>query len=295
MNKKYSRLLKTIAKFIISGIALYLVFSKINVNEVFVLIGNAHIKFLVIAVLLFALSKILAAFRLNQFFKHTHILINESTNLRLYWVGMFYNLFLPGGISGDGYKIYLINKQLKTGVKGAFGAVLIDRLVGLLALAILASVVFSVSDQIIPYQRLSLLLPIVFLLGFWGFLYFFFKKYLEIYLLVLIYSFTVQLLQLICAFFILKALNYNDQLLLYLFLFLISSIISILPITIGGVGAREITFLLGAQYLSLSPDISIALSLLFYLITVTVSSFGLIWTINPLKLNSISELSTCKY
>lgn len=295
MNKKYSRQLKTTAKFIISGIALYLVFSKINVNEVFILIGSAHIKFLVIAVLLFALSKIVAAFRLNQFFKHTHIFINESTNLKLYWIGMFYNLFLPGGISGDGYKIYLINRQLKTGIQGAFGAVLIDRLVGLLALAILASLVFSISDQIIPYQRLSLLLPILFVLGFWGFLNLFFKKYLEIYLLSLIYSLAVQMLQLICVFFILKALNYNDQLLSYLFLFLISSIISILPITIGGVGAREITFLIGAQYLSLSPDISIALSLLFYLITVTVSSFGLIWIINPLKLNSISELSTCKY
>ncbi|MFO7830147.1 MAG: lysylphosphatidylglycerol synthase transmembrane domain-containing protein [Bacteroidales bacterium] len=291
MNKKYSRLLKAAAKFIISGIALYLVFSKISFNEIFRLIGNAHYKFLLIAILLFLFSKIIAALRLNQFFNHTNIIINEYTNLKLYWLGMFYNLFLPGGISGDGYKIYLINKQLKTGIKPVFRAILIDRLVGLLALAVLASIIFSVAEQIIPYQKLSLLLSIILIVGFWGFLKLFFKKYLEIYLMVFIYSLTVQLLQLICAFFILKALNYNDHLLTYLFLFLISSIISILPVTIGGIGAREITFLTGAQYLSLSPDISIALSLSFYLITVVVSAVGLIWVINPFKIKNTVNFS----
>ncbi len=295
MNKKYSRLLKAAAKFIISGIALYLVFSKISFNEIFRLIGNAHYKFFLIAILLFLFSKILAALRLNQFFNHTNIIINEYTSLKLYWLGMFYNLFLPGGISGDGYKIYLINKHLRTGIKPVFRAILIDRLVGLLALAVLASVIFSVAEQIITYQRLSLLLSIILIVGFWGFLKLFFKKYLEIYLMVFIYSLTVQLLQLICAFFILKALNYNDHLLTYLFLFLISSIISILPVTIGGIGAREITFLTGAQYLSLSPDIAIALSLSFYLITVIVSSVGLIWVINPFKIKNTVNFSEVHY
>jgi len=30
---------------------------------------------------------------------------------------MFYNLFLPGGIGGDGYKIYLLNKLSNKSIK----------------------------------------------------------------------------------------------------------------------------------------------------------------------------------
>ena len=67
----------------------------------------------------------------------------------------------------------------------------------------------------------------------------------------------------------------------YLFVFLISSMVAVLPLTIGGIGSREVTFMLGAQWLGLDLNLSIALSLLFYLITAFTSFWGIIYSIGP--------------
>ena len=284
MKEKLWRLTKTAIKFGVTIFALYWVFTKISFNQVFTLIKSANFILLAVSVILFTASKLIASFRLSDIFKQTDIHISKTENTKLYWLGMFYNLFLPGAIGGDGYKIYLLNKEKKTSVKSGFGAVFTDRLIGVLALAILTVIMFAFMEAIIPYQKYSILLTIILLAGFYVFLLIFYKIYIKIYPTILIYSFGVQILQVFSAYFILLALGINNPDLNYLFLFLLSSVVSILPLTIGGVGAREITFLIGANYLALQTDISIALSLLFYVTTAFVSFFGIIWVIKPLKL-----------
>ena len=64
----------------------------------------------------------------------------------------------------------------------------------------------------------------------------------------------------------------------YLFLFLISSIVAMLPITIGGAGSREITFLFGSGILQLDENTSITLSLIFYFITLFTSFWGVFFS-----------------
>ena len=96
----------------------------------------------------------------------------------------------------------------------------------------------------------------------------------------------VQILQAFSAWFILRALGYSDQVIPYLFLFLISSIIAVLPITIGGIGTRELTFLIGADIMGLNIEVSIAMSLMFYLITLFVSFFGMYFSLFPGRLKA---------
>jgi len=76
----------------------------------------------------------------------------------------------------------------------------------------------------------------------------------------------------------------NENIMSYMFIFLISSIVAVLPITIGGVGSREVTFMIGAQLLNLDINLSIALSFLFYIITAVVSFFGIYYILKPGKL-----------
>jgi len=89
----------------------------------------------------------------------------------------------------------------------------------------------------------------------------------------------IQLLQVISAFCILLAFGTGENYLTYLFLFLVSSIVSSIPITVGGIGSREITFLYGAQFLAMNPNEAVGLSFMFYLITVLVSLGGLPYVI----------------
>src|SRR5437773_11838581 len=81
------------------------------------------------------LSKLFSAFRLNIYLRNIRIELPEWENIKLYWLGLFYNLFLPGSISGDAYKVIRLTKQFGIPYKKTTSAVLLDRVTGLLGLA----------------------------------------------------------------------------------------------------------------------------------------------------------------
>ncbi len=49
--------------------------------------------------------------------------------------------------------------------------------------------------------------------------------------------------------------------------------VAVLPFTIGGIGARELVFIFGANYLTIDKNTAVAFSLLFFVLTV-MSSFA---------------------
>lgn len=283
MKSKIKKYLNLVIKISVSLGALYFVFTKIDAKVVLDLYKKSNFFYIIIAILLFTLSKTIAAFRLNKFFDKTGIQLPDKTNLKLYILGMFYNLFLPGGIGGDGYKIFLLNRNFEVKAGKIFWAILIDRLSGMLAIFCLAVGLFSflpLLPFVIDYRiYIWVLIPISLLV-----FYLIWKKYYpyftSIFIQTTLQSFLVQITQTVCAYFILLALGYNTAIFNYILLFLISSIVATLPITIGGIGSRELTFLFGAPLLGLNVDTSIALSLMFYLITAFVSFFGIIYSIN---------------
>jgi len=274
LNKK---LLKIAIKIILTFIALYFVFSKIELKEVQKIITHANIWYLLLALLFFNLSKILSSLRLNIYFSHIGVKISEIYALKLYYIGMFYNLFLPSGVGGDGYKIYLLKKSHNIKVSTLITATLLDRLSGLIPLLFFAGLLFISSDFYHKYIWLdwiaiigtTTIFPIFYLINLW-----FFKGYIEIFFQTTLVGSGVQLLQLISAFFIVYAIGYNSDMLIFLTLFLISSVMAVLPISIGGVGVRELTFLYGLTLLEIDADGGVAFSLLFFLISALSSLLG---------------------
>lgn len=101
------------------------------------------------------------------------------------------------------------------------------------------------------------------------------------------FSALVQLAQLVSVVFILKAMSVSLDAIEYLFIFLISSIVSVIPLTIGGIGSREVTFLYGAEWLGLDASTSIGISFTFFLITALISFFGVIYHFKKPKLESV--------
>lgn len=283
--------IKAFLKIALSVAALWYVFTKIDFKEVVHIFNQVNYGWLLAASLLFIISKIISSFRLNVFFKNIGSGLTEKSNLRLYLLGMYYNLFLPGGIGGDGYKIYLLHKTYGTRAKKLFWAVLLDRVNGVLALFILAMVMvpFIPVPEIYKYLAIGMI-PVSIAIYYAG-IYWFFKDFTQGLNLTNGYSLLVQLAQLCAAWFILYANQNQDHNLSYLFLFLISSIVATLPITIGGIGSREITFLFGAEIMHLDVHQSIALSLLFYIITAVVSLFGIYFSLNEkaLKLKQVEN------
>lgn len=272
--------LKTALKLALTGLALYLVFRKIDAAQLLELVKTIHWIWLLPAVLLFVLSKVATAFRLNLYFKNIGLYISEKQNWRLYLVGMFYNLFLPGGIGGDGYKVYLLNKHFKTPVKKLVQAALLDRLGGLVAIVFLLFAFFLLVEIRIDWLEsglwnglmvAGLLLTIP---AFWLMQKLLFKDFLPSFWLANAWSFAGQVAQLICAWFILLALGIHENLLAYQLVFLLSSIVAVLPLTIGGVGARELVFVYAHTYAGIEETAAVAFSMIFFLISALVSLVG---------------------
>jgi uncharacterized protein (TIRG00374 family) len=89
-----------------------------------------------------------------------------------------------------------------------------------------------------------------------------------------VWSFAGQIAQLICAWFILRALGITENILAYQLVFLLSSIVAVLPLTIGGVGARELVFIYAHEYAGIEETAAVAFSLIFFLISAAVSLVG---------------------
>lgn len=286
--------LKAFLKIALSVAALYYVYTKIDLQEVIQIFRHVNYGWLIAATLLFVISKVFSSFRLNVFFRGINAGLTEISNLRLYLLGMYYNLFLPGGIGGDGYKIYLLNKRYQIRAKKLFWAVLLDRINGVLALFVLAMAMAPFLPVPVLYKYLAIALIPVSVAAYYLGIGFFFKDFISGISKTNLLSLAVQIFQLISAWFILYANHNQDNTIAYLFLFLVSSIVATLPITIGGIGSREITFLFGAEIMQLDIHLSIALSLLFYVITAIVSLTGIYFSLNEkaLRLSLVGNQET---
>jgi uncharacterized membrane protein YbhN (UPF0104 family) len=263
----------------------YVVIRKIDLNETKRILLTANLFWLFLALILFNFSKWISAFRLNLFFRMIGLDLTFKYNLFLYYVGMFYNLFLPGGIGGDGYKVYLLNRKHKTSVRSLIGATLLDRINGMVALVFLALVLLLFVD--ISYAGISWTYYLIGLMiitypVFYVFVKLFFKKFSNSFIPPNLASFGVQISQLVCALFILWSLDIHSLYIEYQVLFLLSSIVAVLPFTIGGIGARELVFVFGSNYLMIDKNTAVAFSLLFFIVTALSSFSGtfLEWRLN---------------
>ncbi len=278
-KKKINAILKLVLKLGLTTGALIFVFQKIDIEEFKESILDTSIPLFFLAFLAFNLSKIVAAFRFKQFLRPLEIYLADKYNLTLSYVGMFYNLFLPGSIGGDGYKIFVLKQQYKEAkTRQLVSASILDRISGLAFLFILGCVLLlSSTFQIdIPWVKwLVLLLAVLVLPIYYLFVRVLFPAFKSAFVPTSNLSFWVQIGQVTSAFCILLALDIQDPYVDYLTLFMISSVVAVLPFTIGGVGARELVFLYGYQYLQIQEGKAIAFTILFFSVTALSSLVGL--------------------
>ena len=282
--------LKLLLKIVITVVCLWYVSRKINFKEAGTALQNANWYFLFPALVAFVISKLFAAIRLNIYFKNIGVHLTTYQNIRLYWLGMFYNLFLPGSISGDAYKVIVLTKRYGVPYKKTTAAVLLDRVSGLLGLGlILAGYGFVVlKDNLLVAAVVGgAVLAVVALFittRYW------LKDFVSSFWATLSWGIAVQAMQVICAYLIMLALHIPVTQTQYIFLFLVSSVVAILPLTIGGLGIREVVFLEGSAYFGLVQAHSVVISILFYLITLFTSAWGVLYVFkDPLKRKKAHE------
>lgn len=289
---KPSKVISTAIKLIVSGLLIYFIFSKINIQEIGNTLRNSNPYYLILALCFFLFSKVIAAFRLNLYFYQLKVFLTQKSNLKLYALGMFYNLFLPGGIGGDAYKGYAIKKKFDVSTKKVVSVLVLDRLSGLLLLFVFAcSLLLFIELETITTLKAVFIIGIpLSILVFYLLNRQFFKYALPVFWKSVASSAVVQLTQLIAVWFIMKSLGIELNQIAYLVIFLVSSIVSVIPLTIGGIGSREATFFYGASLLGLNENISVGISVIFFLITALVSLLGVWYHFKKIDLKTLEHI-----
>lgn len=288
-ESKTGRLLKLFLKIAVTGVCIWYVSGKIDFSKAGSALRHANWFYLFLALLAFLVSKILSAIRLNMYFRNIDIHLPQWQNIKLYWLGMFYNLFLPGSISGDAYKVIVLTKKFNVAYKKPTAAVLLDRFSGLLGLGL----ILAVYSMFVLHNDLYITIitggAILAVAGLYSVITFWFKDFVNSFFSTLLLGTLVQASQVIAAYLIMAALGVPAHVTEYIFIFLVSSVVAVLPLTIGGLGAREVVFLEGSKYFGLIQETSVVISILFYLITLFVSAWGLLYVYNnPLQTRKCS-------
>lgn len=281
MSEKAKKLIVNLLKIAVSTAAIWWVLSKIEFKEVLTLFSNANYWYLAVALVLVAISYVLSGFRQNLSFRSTGAHISPALNLKLFWLGLFYNLFLPSGIGGDGVKVYLVNKYRQNGVKKNIGAMLVNRIAGLVAIGMITIFLYYFSGDEFKIGWIGWLCVPALYTFYYFVMKIFLKSFVPIHAGLFGWSLFLQLVQLVAAICILYSFNQFTNISEYLFVFFLSAVATALPITVGGVGAREMAFVVLANILHLDRELAVALSVMFYILSAISSLGGIYWVFFP--------------
>lgn len=280
MNQHLKKWLVLLLKIVVTTVCLWYVIQKIDWTTSWLTLQRSNAFWLLAATILILASKLVAAFRLNIYFKNINVFLSHANNLRLYWLGMYYNIFLPGGIGGDGYKVFVLNKAYQHPVKLLTAAVLLDRVSGVAGIGLLTAGYYLGVFRGDNYSYWLLASVVPGLLLYYFIVRQFFPSFIRSFWSTFWMGLAVQSIQVISVYCLLQGLKLHGHNTEYILIFLLSSLVAFLPFTIGGFGAREVVFIWGSKQFFLNQSESVCVSLLFYLISVGISLPGMYWVYN---------------
>jgi glycosyltransferase 2 family protein len=294
-----------VLKVAVSAALLYYLFSKVGGMAV---VGNAVLLspfHLAGASLLYILASFLSTLRWRMFIP---VRLGIRDLFSMYMIGTFFNVCLPSTIGGDAVKAYCLSRQLKEEMKNSaenpleanhniisVASVFMDRYVGLAALLFIGLVVFPAGYHILEKTPVLWIIPIIFC-GFiiCSFILFKFRigerlkimitvhDYFEHYfrkrtVLVrgFLYSIAIQMVVIVSVYVVALGLGLDITFLSVVIFIPIISIVTLIPVSISGIGLREGAFVVLFGVVGISSDKAMALSLVWFLSVVIGSLWGL--------------------
>ena len=156
MKKTVLTLLKVVVSL---GILTYIFTKVIDVRHLWANLKEADVSFIIAGILFYFLVQTLSAWRWYLLVKPQGIEISFSKILAYYFLGMYFNFFLPSAIGGDVFKVYYLNKE--TGrLSASTASVFFDRDIGMGGLLLVATVVSALAGTRTQGDTGILLFPI---------------------------------------------------------------------------------------------------------------------------------------
>lgn len=286
MEKK--KITKLFLKISVSLTLAYILVQSLDIPVFLSQLKAMNLVYLPIVTLLIVLNYIFSSLRWKQ------LLIFDNTShvsvpylIRLYFIGSFFNNFMPTSIGGDVYKIFRLGKKIKNNAH-AVAATFTERFLGVLVL-----IAFSVFGFIIHYGYIGL---VFFVTGCLVALILF--KYTSKYLwkikfiaqvlealtaysrtpniikIGIITSVLVQLIAIFTQYFIFVALGYSPPL---VFSFLVLPLITLASFfipSLNGIGVQDTLYVSLFAQVGIPAEVSLASSISYHFMRLVVSLIG---------------------
>jgi uncharacterized membrane protein YbhN (UPF0104 family) len=137
--------------------------SRLSLDEITAAMESPRWGWLAAALAVYGVSAVGGALQWSWILRAAGVAAPGREIRRLYFIGLFFNNFLPANIGGDAWKIVDLGRQEGKPL-AVFGATLLDRLLGLTALTLLAVLVLAgASAAGIPLPATALLLLVILL------------------------------------------------------------------------------------------------------------------------------------
>jgi glycosyltransferase 2 family protein len=118
------------------------------------MIRNARVWYLVAALAIFPITILITSFRWHELLKALDIEMPVTRTFVLNMVGLFYNTFLPGSTMGDVIKAFYVARQTHHRTRAVM-SVVVDRVVGLVALVILGGTMAAMQWNIAKCRQVA--------------------------------------------------------------------------------------------------------------------------------------------
>lgn len=304
-----------IVKIIVSlGLMIYLFF-LIDWGRTINILQSVQISRLVFIPLITLLGFVFASFRWKLLLQDNHIQLPLIESFWGYWLGLFYSIFLPGVIGGDVIRVGLVVDRKKCPVVTSATIVLMERMIGVIVLFLTMAIILLIAPGTVTVligasNRFHLTITAMVILAIMGvfligrtrwpkFLERFGQNILANYLnkpLIILSSISRKSLvfsmllsslfeaaDIFTVIFLAQALGFELPLLFFFVIMPIVYVITILPISLGGLGVREGVFVFLLSQTNVQPSDAVTLSFLIYINRIFVGGIaGLIQVINSM-------------
>ncbi len=305
------------AKILISGALLYLALRGVNVAAIKERINQISLGWIGFSVVVTLVQILLGAVRWREITALCDAPLSTARALRFNLIGSFFNQTLPSSIGGDAVRLWLVSRS-GAGWRAATYSVLVDRAVGLIALAVLIVASLPWSYQLIGDARgraALVLVDFAALAGGLGFLVFgrlkwsFLVEWLPTRhihacavianrvlfngtrsVFIALISLTIHVLTAVIAWGVVLSIGASATFQQVFLLIPPIILITMLPISIAGWGVREATMMVAFGYAGLPEADGLVVSLLYGAVSFAVGAFGgLVWISSPEKGSEIAE------
>ncbi|MEO0102512.1 MAG: lysylphosphatidylglycerol synthase transmembrane domain-containing protein [candidate division WOR-3 bacterium] len=287
-----------IIRILIALLIIYLLLRKINLKSALILLLRVDPLWLSLAFLAFFLFVFISVIRWKILLDAKELFFSNRYLLKVYFISLFFNNLLPTAIGGDVMRVAYTNKKKEGGISQALAVTFFDRVigfVGLFAFALITTflfflfrnpgggeyltlnlfgflLLFALTALLISDQAYRLFRRVWLKLKFWrlGEKIDSFAAKLKDFAKNLSALFSSFLLSLLVQLFLSLVWYFSGLAIgkpispLYYFLYIpLINVITMVPITFGGLGIREGSFVYLFQRVGLTKEEAMGVSLLF--------------------------------